>query len=70
MRLTEAIVIPPKLWIHGLYAALLGLTAEWLESPSPCHLPRQLDQRAGQTKIVHSLDLSLFLDLQGFTGSL
>lgn len=35
-----------------------------------CHLPRQLDQRAGQTQIVHSLDLSLFLDLQGFTGSL
>lgn len=49
-----------------------GLGSRMVQKPPPGHLPRQPGQRAGQAETVHSLllDLSLFLDLPDFTGSL
>lgn len=68
LSLREAAAIPPKL---GSSSACWIWQHNGLEVPT-CHLPRWLDQRAGQTEIVHSrlLNLPLFLDLQGFPGSL
>lgn len=61
----------PNSSIHGPHAPLLGWIAEWLKS---LHMPPpQTVWPKGRSDWDSSfllLDLSLFLDLQGFTGSL